>query len=430
MSVMNIKRALFCLILSLIAIPFGHADAKPSKASSEISQRANNPLAREPQTLLSRPASTDLQTQDPDETSDELLQQIYDLISENGEKNDTIADLAKAKSIHNFLGEKLSPDEIANLADLSTDGPDSASSNQLADATSFEDINGIAAIVESQVITLDDLRREITPLARQLRIQTKSADEFEKKIHLLQQNVLQNLIDRVLVINDFKEEGLQVPQFYVDNAYDETIRDQFEGDRTRFLKYLEAQGKTVREYRNDLKNDIIINYMRAQKQKSQAEISPEKIEQFYQEHLNQFKLEERAHIHQIMLTVTGDKTIDNLRDEANAIMEELDDGASFYEVASRYTSESDLGWLNHSDLFPTVANEAFFNTKVGQHSKPVLVNNTVFILFVEDKKSAGTRPLDDVREEIEILLSSQLARENIEKWLAQLRKDAYIRYYI
>ena len=91
-----------------------------------------------------------------------------------------------------------------------------------------------------------------------------------------------SLIDRVLIIKDFqKDDKKHVPASFVDNQIAEQLTEQFDNDRSKFLAYLRARGTTMREYRKEVEEDIIYNYMVRQQRKSQSIVSPIRIEQYY-----------------------------------------------------------------------------------------------------------------------------------------------------
>src|SRR5438105_12859278 len=72
--------------------------------------------------------------------------------------------------------------------------------------------NGIVAIAEEKVITVDDVRREISPLVPEIQKQSRNEQEFNEKLESLQEEVIQNLIDRVLIVKEFyKDEKRKVP---------------------------------------------------------------------------------------------------------------------------------------------------------------------------------------------------------------------------
>src|SRR5262245_23853513 len=60
--------------------------------------------------------------------------------------------------------------------------------------------NGIVAIAEDKVITVDDVRREIGPLIGEVQKKVRNEQEFNEQLEALQNDVIQNLIDRVLIV--------------------------------------------------------------------------------------------------------------------------------------------------------------------------------------------------------------------------------------
>src|SRR5277367_4780646 len=63
--------------------------------------------------------------------------------------------------------------------------------------------DGIVAIAEDKVITVDDVRHEIAPYIQQYQREARNQEEFNEKIESLQDSIIQGLIDRVLIIKDF-----------------------------------------------------------------------------------------------------------------------------------------------------------------------------------------------------------------------------------
>ena len=59
----------------------------------------------------------------------------------------------------------------------------------------------------------------------------------------------------------------------------------------------------------------------------------------------------------------------------------------------------------------------------------IRTENDIFILYVQDKREAGVQPLTEVRDQIERLLISQMARDAQERYLERLRRDGYVRYF-
>ena len=101
---------------------------------------------------------------------------------------------------------------------------------------------GIAAEVENTIITFEELRRDMAPLIPRIRESSRSRAEFTSRMEELYFEVLQNLIDRVLIVREFAEKEYNIPQTYVENEFDRILIEDFENDRSRFLEYLDSQG--------------------------------------------------------------------------------------------------------------------------------------------------------------------------------------------
>ena len=295
--------------------------------------------------------------------------------------------------------------------------------------------HGIAAVAEDRVITFEQLRREMAPLLGQLRSRSGSAVEFERQMEELYFEVLQQLIDRVLIVKDFySDENRRIPRSVVDNEYDRILIEDFNNDRRKFLESLRSEGKSTREFRKDLEENIIVSVMRGQMRKSQSEISPEKIEGFYDQNKIHFFQEESVHLRLIMLKPLADEPKDLLRQNAERIISELEEGGEFANLAKRYSQDSrsdrggDWGWINRADLRGELS-EAAFDLDRNKFSEPIELGNQLFILYLENKRDEGIQPLSHVRDRIESILSGQLAREAQNRWLRRLRKDSYVKYY-
>ncbi|MEX0321851.1 MAG: peptidylprolyl isomerase [Puniceicoccaceae bacterium] len=293
---------------------------------------------------------------------------------------------------------------------------------------------GIAAEVENRIVTFQELRREMNPLIPRIRESSRSRAEFTARMQELYMEVLQNLIDRVLIVKEFGEKEFNLPQSFIENEFDRILIEDFENDRARFLKHLEAQGKNVREFRADLREQIIVSVMRSQKRKSQSQISPERIEQFYNENKINFYEEEAVKLRIIMLRPLADENPDQMRQTIDRIFEELGSGAPFEEVATKYSQDSrrdrggDWGWIQRPDLKDELSAVAF-DLETGTYSETITLGNQSFILYVEDKRDEGIQPINEVRDRIEEILASQLARQTQDAWIERLRREAYIRYY-
>ena len=295
--------------------------------------------------------------------------------------------------------------------------------------------NGIAAIAEGQIITVEELRRELEPIIPRLRVESRNAQEFSKRIDELSKEVLQNMIDRIIIVKAAEEKGLLLPESYIDQEYDEVIDRDFAGDRGRFLEYLRARGETARDFRRNIYKRVVVNAMRAETRRSQSEISPERIEEFYVKNKLRFYQEEALHLRQVILTPMASEGLVPLRQTAKKVINELDSGANFGDIARKYSQDDmsrkggDWGWIERKDIRKELSDIAFA-LEPGKYSQAIEIGGTIFILYAEDKREEMIQPVAQVRDIIENVLVGEIARETQEKWLSDLRNDAYVRYFL
>ncbi|MEX2043986.1 MAG: peptidylprolyl isomerase [Opitutus sp.] len=295
--------------------------------------------------------------------------------------------------------------------------------------------NGIVAVAEEKIITVADVMREVAPLLPGIQREARSEKEYNDRVEQLYDDAIQELIDRVLIIKEFrKDEKRHIPISYVDNAMADELAGRFEGDRSKFLAYLRSQGKTIRDYRRDKEEEIIYHYMQGQQRRSQSLVSPVRIETFYNENKDRFYQEDRVHLRLIQLSKTEGDSDEMLVAQANRVLDRLRSGEKFEELAREYSRDArrsrggDWGWLQRSD-FRQEFSEVAFKLEKGQASEPLVLPEGVFILYAEDRKYAGIQPIDEVRDSIERILLQQMARSNHERWLERLRRNGYVKYY-
>jgi peptidyl-prolyl cis-trans isomerase SurA len=313
---------------------------------------------------------------------------------------------------------------------------DSATAGRTAaDSLRLQYANGIVAVAEDKIITVADVMREVGPMMSQLQQDSKDQKDFEERLAQLQDSVIQDLIDRVLIIKEFrKDEKRHIPDSYIDNAVADDLAERFEGDRSKFLAYLRSQGKTIREFRRDKEEEIIYSYMRSQQKKSQSVVSPVRIETYYNENKDKFYREDEVHLRIIQLARNDETSTDAaLLEKANQVLARFKAGEKFEDLAKEFSATArakggDWGWITRSNLKPEFSEPAFKLQK-GEVSPPIVLPDACYLVYAEDRRYAGIQPLDEVRDTIERMLQTQMTRTAQERWLERLRRNGYVKHY-
>ncbi|MFI3291335.1 MAG: peptidylprolyl isomerase [Opitutales bacterium] len=289
----------------------------------------------------------------------------------------------------------------------------------------------IIAIVEGKIITNEDLKKEIMPLVAQIRRSSRNEFEFNQRVKNLHVEVLENLINKVLIVKDFSDKGMQIPQSYLDSAFEEHLKKEFNSDRNAFLKYLQREGKTVKQFKQEQSDTMIVEYMQGQKRRSVSEVSPAKIKEYYEANKAKWVQPDSVKLSQIMLKASETANVEELLIE---IIEKARLGGDFAELAKKYSQDKaiaekggDWGWYKKGELVSEV-DEVAFKLDIGEISEPIRMGDFIYILKAQEKKAEGVQDMEQAREQIEWTLVNQSAAVEYRKWIEKLRKDAYIKY--
>lgn len=295
--------------------------------------------------------------------------------------------------------------------------------------------NGIAAIAEGEIVTFEQLRKSLDPMVPKLRLQAKSEAEFTELINEVSKDILQNIIDRIIIVKEAYNQEIQIPPSYIDGEYESIIKNDFNGNRSQFLAYLNTTGQTQDEFREDLKRNIIVNVMQSQNRRKQSQISPEKIEDFYVKNKIRFYQPELIHLKQIILIPKSGETMEAVLETANEIVRQLDAGKPIHSLANSYGDKTfnrangDWGWIKREDLRSELSQVAF-DLNIGEYTQPIQLGEAVFILYAENIQREKIQPISQVRDLIEINLSQEIAQNALDEWLEDLRSKAYVRYFL
>ena len=297
-----------------------------------------------------------------------------------------------------------------------------------------EVVDGVAAVVNGEVITYSQVRSLVSPREKLLRAQF-AGDELVKKVKEVRKLALQDLIDRQLIIQAFKKENFQIPDHFVEERMHDIVRTDFGGDRNTFIKTLEAQNFTMGEFKKMEMEKMIVQAMRSKNVKMATVASPAKVDEYYKAHQDEFTNKAQVKLRLIMIpSHASDGNAAAQKAMADEIFGKLVNGAEFERMAQLYSEDStrekggDWGWVDRKTLAAPLE-KAAFSLEPGKVSHVIDFGGNYYILKVEDRHGGETKSLVDARPDIEKKLIQQEAQSLQEKWLASLRSKAFIKTF-
>ena len=301
-------------------------------------------------------------------------------------------------------------------------------------------IDGIAAVVNGDVITYSELREWIGARERALRSAYQGA-ELENKLKEIRLAALKDLVDRQLILQEFKKkekDGATIPSYVLDDRVQTIIREEFGGDRSAFVRTLKSQGYTITKFKEVERDKIIVQVMKQMHVKDSFVISPTQIQAYYDKHKADYTTPEQVKLRMIVLREDGNSDTapaGGKKEMAQEIRSKLTSGADFGRMAQMYSedastqqAEGDWGWVDRKTLSEELTNKAFA-LRAGEISDVITIGNSYYILMVEARKNAAVKSISEVRDEIEQNLIQKEKSDELQRWLDTLRQNAYIKIY-
>jgi peptidyl-prolyl cis-trans isomerase C len=268
------------------------------------------------------------------------------------------------------------------------------------------------AVVNGEPITAEALSREL----RQIR----AGGEGEAPSQPLRKRVLDDLVDRALLLQQARARSIVVGQDQVERAF-LRVRGEYPG--THFDDLLARERLSQAELKARLKDQLTVERLFHEEVFPRITVAPAEVDRWYAEHPAEFGEPERVRVLQVVVSN---------RDEAAALRDRLRrDPAKFAEVARASSiapegkNGGELGWIGRGTGFPEVF-DVCFSLPLNQVSDVVPSPYGFHVFRVVERKAASRRTLDQARGEVSgRLLRDRRARAQ-EEYLAALRGRATI----
>jgi peptidyl-prolyl cis-trans isomerase D len=144
-------------------------------------------------------------------------------------------------------------------------------------------------------------------------------------------------------------------------------------------------------------------------------VPPAEIERTYNANIEQYSTPEQVRASHILLKTEG-KDDATVKAKAEDVLKQARGGADFAELAKKYSEDDasqknggDLDYFGRGRMVPEF-DQAAFSLEVGKISDLIKTQYGYHIIKVTDKRAAITRPLADVRQQIQDQLSYERAQ--------------------
>ncbi len=253
------------------------------------------------------------------------------------------------------------------------------------------EIDGIAATVGTKTIlrsaVLDDLRRAGWDQSR--------FDEVRNR-----------LIERELILKAAQDAKMTLQEWIVDNRIKEIIDNSFDGDRNKLISMLTAQKLPYPEWRQRIKDDMILSAMRWNTITKNVSASPADVRAEFANHPERYQKDGK-----VSVTVLAIKP-------GEAKPEAFDEKA-----AKKYEN------IVPKDTFNPEFVKEIAKLKKGEISPWIELNDWNFRFRKDDEVVSDTLSLTDAYDEIVENVQAEKAEQLYKDWMNRLKEETYIKVY-
>ena len=300
------------------------------------------------------------------------------------------------------------------------------SSNSLAAVP----LDGIAAIVDDQVITSSTLQQHVLTMKHQL--QQRNIKLPADRI--LSKQVLQMMISQSLVEQTAKRLNITASTADVNHAL-HSIATQQKITITQLYQSLQKHGMSKNAFMTELKKKIITEKLMQEVVGTKLNVSSQEIDAGIKIVQHQAGAKNEFHLLHILIPIKESHTptqVAATAKKAQQIMKQAKRGENFETLAAAQSSGSqtfkggDMGWKTLTEL-PTVFADRVLTMRKGDVVGPIRTANGFHIIKLAEVRG---NPLNmdavQLRTHIRNMILQRKLAEKQQAWLQQLRAAAYV----
>ena len=263
----------------------------------------------------------------------------------------------------------------------------------VAAAERVRTLDRIVAVVNNEVITQHELDDRIQLTTQQLKRQNTPLPPRE----VLEKQLLERMIVDRVQLQNAQETGLRIDEAQLDKTI-QRIAQQNNLTLEAFRATLERDGVSFARFREEIRNEILLERLREREVDNKIVISDGEIDNHLNTRATQLGGEEEFNLAHILIRVPEQAAPEQIRERrarAEQALAALKAQANFGQVAAAYSDAPDamqgglLGWRTGNRL-PTLFVEAVSALQPGESSAILRSPNGFHILRLIDRRGKDT----------------------------------------
>ena len=302
---------------------------------------------------------------------------------------------------------------------------------------SADNLNAVRVIVNGEIITEFDIRREVAN-AFQIAREKYGEEGLQRKEREIISKGIDELIDRKILVQEAKKVVLADPEKAeaIEKNLDAFVKGAVEevGSVYKYYELAHKQGINPLKKRAELKEDLLIEEIMRDNVYRKIVVTPKGIKRYYQEHTDEFTREGSLSFRHILLMFSRYETKEDAKSAAEDILNKLKSGEEFGDLAKEHSRgpHSDEGGLWETDEVKDFRKDLvtkISNLKEGEIS-PIIDSSLGHHVFkIEEVIPSQTLTFQQAQNEIRNMLFREEFVKKRKEYLKKLRKNVVIKRY-
>jgi len=288
-------------------------------------------------------------------------------------------------------------------------------------------LDRVAAVVNDGIVLRSDVEQQLDTISDRLQ---KSGQQLPPR-NVLRQQVLERLVLQELQMQRAERLGLKVSDEMINNALTDVARR----NNIKFSDLpaaLEAQGINYRDYRDEVRRDMVLQGLRQRDVIARVYVSPREVDQCIAKRKasptadNEYNL---AHILVAIPSAATEKQIAERTSRAQAVYERASRNEDFGQLAITYSESGTaleggaLGWRKAGQL-PSFVADIIPTLKAGEVTQPIRTPSGLHLFKVLEVRGGQTPALVSQVHARHILMkpTEVMDDETVRQKLSQIRE--------
>ncbi len=244
--------------------------------------------------------------------------------------------------------------------------------------------------------------------------------------------ILDNLIDRELLLQQAKSLKMAVPPQQVDTQMQQLV--QRFPSKEAFEQALTAQNFTMDALKKDVEGQMLRQQLVKKEVLDKVNISAREVQTFYDQHKDKYVEEEQMRARHILIKVPQEVNPADeakLKSKADDALKRAKTGEDFSALAKELSDDGskenggDLGFFPRGRMVPAFE-EAVFALPPGQISDIVRTQFGYHIIKAEEHKTGRALAFDEAKAQVQEDLTREQTYARYQKYVAGLRSKAKV----